>query len=145
MKHTRMISRTGLAARRISVSAQREHDIKQTIAVMMALALVAGGAAAMTGNDNVWDWMTASPESQEMVSAKLEALWDDLKARDTHAFLVIRSDRTVFERYADGYNRTKPHYTASLAKALVGGVTLMLAMNDGRIRPNDLVCKYVPP
>jgi CubicO group peptidase (beta-lactamase class C family) len=37
-----------------------------------------------------------------------------------------------------------PHYTASLAKALVGGMSLLLALNDGRLRVDDPVCRYVP-
>ena len=91
-----------------------------------------------------WDWTTASPESQGMSPTALESAWAVLKDRHTTAFLVIRHDRIVFERYAPGYGRTKPHYTASMAKALVGGVGLMVAMSDGRIRPDDPASRYVP-
>ena len=48
------------------------------------------------------------------------------------------------QRYAPGYGRTKPHYTASMAKALVGGVSLMMAMDDRRITPDNLASKFVP-
>jgi len=72
-----------------------------------------------------------------MNSPALESAWAVLKDRHTTAFLVIRHDRIVFERYAPEFSRTRPHYTASLAKALVGGVGLMVAMGDGRISPND--------
>jgi CubicO group peptidase (beta-lactamase class C family) len=68
-----------------------------------------------------------------------------LKERQTTALVVIRHDRIVFEQYAAGYDRTKPHYTASLAKALVGGVGLMVAMSDRRIGPDDPASRYVPP
>lgn len=91
-----------------------------------------------------WNWRAASPESQGMISAELEAAWADLKNRNTAAFLVIRNDRIVFERFTAGYSRTRPHYTASMAKALVGGVALMAAMDDGRIRPDDPASKYIP-
>src|SRR5262249_39191731 len=84
------------------------------------------------------DWTTATPESQGMVSAKLQALWNHLQASQTTTLLVIRNDQIVFERYAEGFSRTKPHSTASMAKALVGGMALMVAMNDRRIRPDDL-------
>ena len=84
-----------------------------------------------------WEWTTASPESQEMNVAALESAWAVLKDRQTTALLVIRHDQMVFERYAPGCDRTKPHYTASMAKALVGGLSLMLAMQDGRISPDD--------
>lgn len=91
-----------------------------------------------------WNWSAASPESQGMISSGLEATWTNLKNRTTTAFLVIRNDRIVFERYAAGYSRTRPHYTASMAKALVGGIALMAAMDDGRIRPDDPASKYIP-
>jgi len=92
-----------------------------------------------------WDWLAASPESQGMIAARLESAWTGLSSRRTTALLVIRNDRIVFERYAPGYNRTRPHGTASLAKALVGGVGLMVAISDGRIAPDDPASKYVPP
>ena len=62
----------------------------------------------------------------------------------THLRKKMEKARIVFERYASGYHGTKPHYTASMAKALVGGVGLMLAMHDGRITPDDRAGKYVP-
>ncbi len=91
-----------------------------------------------------WEWRLASPERQGMKPGALEAAWSALKERRTTALLVIRRDRIVFERYADGYSRTKPHYTASMAKALVGGLALMVAMDDGRIRPDDPAWRFVP-
>ena len=79
-----------------------------------------------------------------MSSTALESAWAVLKDRQTTALLVIRHDRIVFERYAPGHGRTKPHYTASMAKALVGGLSLMVAMHDGRISPDDPAHRYVP-
>jgi CubicO group peptidase (beta-lactamase class C family) len=88
-------------------------------------------------------WSSASPESEGIVSEALEELWDQLQQRQTRAWVVIRNDRLIFERYTEGWRRDRPHYTASLAKALVGGVSLMVAMNDERIRPDDLASRYV--
>jgi CubicO group peptidase (beta-lactamase class C family) len=93
---------------------------------------------------NVFEWQTAAPESQGMNSNKLNALWDDIEARGMATFLVIRNDKIVMERYAEGWSRTKKHYTASMAKALVGGISLILALNDGLIDPDDEAWKYVP-
>ena len=90
------------------------------------------------------EWMTATPESQGMVPGKLDAMWNELEQRKTTAFLVIRNDRIVYERYADGFDRWTPHYSASLSKSLVGGISLMLAMDDGRVQPDDLASKFVP-
>ena len=91
-----------------------------------------------------WEWNTASPESQGMNSAALESAWSVLKNRHTAALLVIRHDRVVFERYSPGFSRTTSHYTASLAKALVGGVGLMVAMGEGRLKPDDPASRFVP-
>ena len=119
--------------------------LRQGLMAIATLLLVTNAArAGEAAAGPSWDWLTASPESQGMATAKLEAAWANLKNRHTTAFLVIRNDKIVFERYASGYSRTKPHGTASMAKALVGGVTLMLAINDGRIKPDDPASKYVP-
>ena len=58
--------------------------------------------------------------------------------------LVIRNDRIIFERYAPGWDATKPHGTASLAKALVGGMSLAVALTDGKIALDDPAAKYIP-
>lgn len=90
-----------------------------------------------------FDWQTATPESQGMSGQKLDALKDSLKAKNTKALLIIRNDRIVYEWYASDHGPQKRHYTASLAKALVGGVCLAIAMNDGRIALDDRVAKHV--
>jgi CubicO group peptidase (beta-lactamase class C family) len=79
-----------------------------------------------------------------MSPSALESAWDAMKDRQTTALLVVRHDHVVFERYAAGFDRHTPHSTASMAKALVGGVSLMLAMHDGRISPDDPAWGYVP-
>ena len=89
-------------------------------------------------------WELASPESQGMSTPELDALRDILAARGTKTFLVIRHDRIVYEWYAPDFGPGKRHYTASLAKALVGGASLILALSDGRMAVDDLACKYIP-
>src|SRR5262245_29241461 len=91
-----------------------------------------------------FDWRTASPESQGMSSAKLAVLKNDLARRNTRAFLVIRNDKIVYEWYADDQSPTKLQGTASLAKAIVGGLSLAVAMTDGKITLDDPVLRYAP-
>jgi CubicO group peptidase (beta-lactamase class C family) len=98
--------------------------------------------AAVDGGPR-WEWARATPESQGMSAARLDSAWVELKDRRTTALLVIRNDRIVFERYAPGFDRNKPHYTASMAKALVGGMGLMLAMDAGKISADDLASHHV--
>src|ERR1041385_6430350 len=74
--------------------------------------------------------------------AKLEA-WPAAQAgKGTTGLLAVRRGRTALEWYADGWNADRPHGTASMAKALVGGTSLAVAMSDGRISPDDLASKY---
>ncbi len=111
---------------------------------LLALAAINGPTPDWPSDNRQWDWSTASAASQDMSAAQLETAWAELEKRQTTAFLVIRRDRIVFERYAQGFSRMKPHYTASLAKALVGGVSLMVTMSDGRIKPDDTASRFVP-
>ncbi len=89
-------------------------------------------------------WEKASPEELGFSSSKLDAVRDDLAKRNTTSLVIVRHDKVVYEWYAPGWGPDKPHGTASLAKALVGGLSLLVAMNDGRIAPEDLACKYIP-
>lgn len=111
---------------------------------LAALAAISGPAAERPNDHPAWEWPTASPASQGMNASQLESAWSELEKRQTSALLVIHHDRIVFERYAPGYGRHKAHYTASLAKALVGGVSLMVAISDGRIKPDDPASRFVP-
>jgi CubicO group peptidase (beta-lactamase class C family) len=89
-------------------------------------------------------WQKASPESQGMSSARLDALRAALARKQTKALLIVRNDRIVLEWYAPGHSATAKHYTASLAKALVAGLSLAVALDDKRIALDDPVAKYIP-
>jgi CubicO group peptidase (beta-lactamase class C family) len=82
--------------------------------------------------------------AQEIDLLGLERLGQKLAIKGTRAFLVRQHGKTVYQWYAQGVTEQTRHGTASLAKALVGGTSLMLAMADGRIRPDDLATKYIP-
>jgi CubicO group peptidase (beta-lactamase class C family) len=89
-------------------------------------------------------WETASPESQGMDAAALRRATEVLANRRTKNFLVLRNGKIVHEWYAPDSGARKPHYTASMAKALVGGMSLMLAAQDGRLRVDDPASQYIP-
>src|SRR5262245_64211867 len=67
-----------------------------------------------------------------------------MAGKKTRAFLVIRNDRIVCEWYAPSVTATTKQGTASLAKALVGGLSLAVAMQDGKIALDDLAAQFVP-
>jgi CubicO group peptidase (beta-lactamase class C family) len=62
----------------------------------------------------------------------------------TTALLVVRDDKIVYEWYAPGHGPDHKEGTASLAKAIVGGSSLMVALQDGRIHADDPASKYIP-
>lgn len=117
------------------------------MAAVAFFAIAATGARAaepVSADSRPFVWQTAIPESQGLSSTKLNALWDDLARRHTTALLVVRNDRIVFEKYAAGWDASKRHGTASLAKALVGGLSLAVALTDGKIALDDPAAKYIP-
>jgi CubicO group peptidase (beta-lactamase class C family) len=91
-----------------------------------------------------FEWQMAAPPDEGFSARRLDELQNELAARRTKALLVVRNDRIVCEWYAAGHGKTKPHYTASMAKALIGGVALAVAIEDGRIALDDPVSKFVP-
>lgn len=107
------------------------------LAVLLSPALAREGRAQ-------WDWKTDTPGSHGFSKERLDRLRESVAERRTKALLVIRNDRIVYEWYAEGHERDKRHYTASMAKALVGGVSLAVAVNDDLIKLDDPAWKYVP-
>jgi len=92
----------------------------------------------------MFEWQIVAPEKQRMSKTRFDALRDGLAEYGTKSLLVIRRDQIVYEWYAPGHGPDKPHYTASLAKALVGGLSLALTLNDGLLDVDDPACKYIP-
>jgi CubicO group peptidase (beta-lactamase class C family) len=90
------------------------------------------------------EWTTISPAEAGLDQAKLEAWRSALAAHRTTGLLLIRRGRIALEWYAPGWNADRPHGTASMAKALVGGMSLAVTMNDGLISPDDVASKYIP-
>jgi CubicO group peptidase (beta-lactamase class C family) len=93
--------------------------------------------------DEPFEWPAAEPSTQGFSPEELDALRDAIADR-TQALLVIRNDRLVCEWYAAGREAGDKHGTASLAKAIVGGLSLAVAMDEGRITLDDPAWKFVP-
>jgi CubicO group peptidase (beta-lactamase class C family) len=103
------------------------------------VVLVACAAVAYAQSD----WVAIPPAEAGMDAAKLESWRSTLAAHHTTGLLLVRRGRIALEWYAPEWSAERPHGTASMAKALVGGMSLALAMNDGRISPDDLASKYI--
>jgi CubicO group peptidase (beta-lactamase class C family) len=118
----------------VSKPTNRRNFIKRSLAATGA-AWVASARPAMVEASDVREGLNIS---------SLEKLKDQLAARQTTGLLVRRHNRTVYEWYADGWGPDRRHYTASMAKSLVGGMSLLLALDDGRIAADDPAWKYIP-
>jgi CubicO group peptidase (beta-lactamase class C family) len=99
-------------------------------------------APAVSGK--AFEWQSATPESEGLSKEKLDALKVELARRKTHAFLVIRNDRIVYEWYATGYGADKKHGAASLSKATVAGLALGLLVGDHKLKLDTPVAELVP-
>src|SRR5438874_1006582 len=107
------------------------------LAFLVALAAAAPAAEPFA-------WQPATPDSQGLSREKLDALKDTLAAHATASVVIVRNDKVVYEWYAPGRTAATKHYTASMAKAAVGGVSVAVALTDGRLGLDDPAAKYVP-
>src|SRR3954468_24826799 len=114
-------------------------NARTALLLCLGLALLTKGAVAAP-----FEWREGSPADVGMSAEKVEAARKSLEAHGTSALLIIRHDRIVCEWYGAGQAIDKPHGTASLAKALIGGVSLALAISDGKLHPDDRVATLVP-
>ena len=130
-------------------SRARDRRIVIPIAVVtLAAAVAVTGSRAHDERQGAvtkpFAWRVAKPDTEGVSSSTLAGLKDRLAAKGTKALLVIRNDAIVYEWYSADHGPARTHYTASMAKALVGGVSIGVALTDGRLALDDPAAKYVP-
>src|SRR5690554_1726219 len=102
-------------------------------------------ANAQDAPPSVFRWEYASPESQGMSSPALDKMLNTLVEKGTKKLMIIKDDKIVYEWFAEGSaDSLNRHSTASLAKALVGGMSLVAAMDDGYISLDESALHYIP-
>ncbi len=89
-------------------------------------------------------WTRGEAAREGFDPARLEALGRRMALLQTEAFLVIRHDRIVHESYAHARGPQIPVSLASVAKALVGSVALLVAVRDGWLGLDTPVSAFVP-
>ncbi|MCS7237557.1 MAG: serine hydrolase [Thermoguttaceae bacterium] len=102
------------------------------------------GKAKLLAHTPIFQWEKAVPEELGLCSHRLEHMKDELARRQTKAFLVVKDDKIVYEWYAPDHGPDRRHYTASLAKAVVAGLAVAIAIEDGYLHLDDPVAKYIP-
>ena len=121
---------------------QTAHYLDVVLVLVTTLVLVPIAAQPSAAADDVW--RSGTPESQGFSSRRLDAIVPTSRRRSTQAFLVIHNDTIVCEWYASRSHRDTKLGTASLAKAIVGGVSLAVALGDGRLALDDPAAKFIP-
>jgi len=91
-----------------------------------------------------FEWQTASPETFSFSTARLDAFRAELAAHNTKAFLLVSHDKIVYEWYAPDHAANKKFGAASMSKALIGGVAVAVALNDGLLSLDDFAAKFIP-
>ena len=89
-------------------------------------------------------WPEAKPAQEGMSKAGLDRLGRLLAEHGTRDFVVARRGRLLYEWYGEGRGPQTRHFTASLAKSLVGGMALLLALSDGRLDPDQRAADFIP-
>jgi CubicO group peptidase (beta-lactamase class C family) len=90
-----------------------------------------------------FEWTIATPESHGFKLPELDAFRDALADTNTKAFLLIHSDQIVYEWYSPLHSSERRHYTASMAKAIYGGLALGVAVDDGLISLDDQAASFI--
>ena len=119
----------------------RQKSMKTIIPTVVLLLTTATFTVAQ---QRPFDFQTAEPESFGIDVALLQEQADEMFRRGTEAYMIVYKDKIVYERYLPDWNRYKPHGTASAAKGIMGGLSLMLAMHDGLIEQDDFAYKFIP-
>ncbi|HQU17159.1 MAG: serine hydrolase domain-containing protein [Gammaproteobacteria bacterium] len=135
--------------------------LKRTVLVLLLAIPVAGGVA-MKATGQFWRvkqvvsgilahfappnvrWQTAAPTTEGLNPTALNSMRDGLAKRGTTALLVIRGGRLVYEWYSILSGPNQRHYTAALAKAVIGSMVLQADLTAGHLRLNDPAWKYIP-
>lgn len=83
-------------------------------------------------------------DSLKFGNNKKEDLTHILQSSGTTAFLIIKNDTLIYERYFNGYDRSSVNTSFSVAKSITGlliGAAIDEAIIDSK---NDVVTKYIP-
>lgn len=66
-----------------------------------------------------------------------------LKETYTDAYVVIKGDEIIFERYANGSSADQPHIMMSCTKSFTG-LLAMMAVHEGLLSEDEYPTKYIP-
>jgi CubicO group peptidase (beta-lactamase class C family) len=88
-------------------------------------------------------WDSAEPASQGVDLNEIEKIWTRLSAADTRAFLVVRNNHVIAEEYGPDYGPNRRIGTSAIGKTITAAMLVGLAVDDGLIKLDDNMYKYV--
>ena len=116
-----------------------------TKAITICLLILFWNYPDIQGQGSDFAWSSATPESLGFSTEMLNNLTDSLAIRGTKKLMIIKNDQLIHQWFAEGWeDSVRTHYSASLAKALVGGLSLLVAFDNGWLFPDMPVCHLVP-
>lgn len=116
----------------------------RSILILLICLLSRHGAIFAQGTSS-FKWEYAQPESEGLSSQKLDSMIVNLAQRGTKKLLVIKNDKIILEWFATGFeDAAKKHYTASLVKSLVSGMSLLAVLDDDRMFLDEAACNFIP-
>ncbi|MCB0688239.1 MAG: serine hydrolase, partial [Saprospiraceae bacterium] len=112
--------------------------------MILNLLLISFCFHVIIGQNDSFEWNYSTPETTGMSSQLIGQLAKDLEIQGTKKFMIIKDDHLIYEWFAPGWADTaRTHYSASLAKALVGGMSLLVALQEGRVHPDMPACHFI--
>jgi len=115
---------------------------QRSIVVTLRLAIASALVLCVAAHGQT-PWQSAPAAALGLDGAKLEALRADMAVHGTKALLIARRGRIALEWYAEGHDAKRKQGTASLAKSLVGGLSLTLLVQDGAVKWDDRASKWI--
>ena len=87
----------------------------------------------------------STPEEQGMDSEALRRAFREMggETRSLHSLLIVRNRCLVVEAYWAPHQRDRKHYLNSATKAVLSAL-VGIAVEDGKLREDDLVWRYFP-
>ncbi len=93
--------------------------------------------------DRVFDKGIDEVKVKEPGSGSMTDMATFMKKTYTDAMVVIHGNRIVYEKFFNGMHADQPHQMMSVTKSF-GGLLGMMAVEDGKLKEQDLVTRYVP-
>ncbi|RPI28086.1 MAG: class C beta-lactamase-related serine hydrolase [Acidobacteria bacterium] len=90
------------------------------------------------------DWDPTAPAEVGIESSQLAGAVSDILKRNTHALVLVKNDKLIFEWYREGYSRNSRFPLAAAAKPLVGALLLAINVEQGVVSLDQPVSDYLP-